>query len=81
MDEKSLRKLLESVQEGSCEISAAIKHLKYWPSEALDFACLDHHRALRTGFPLKRMFVMRGKERPFPGAKETYTRPAKNDRI
>ena len=51
MDEKSLRKLLESVQEGSCEISAAIKHLKYWPSESLDFACLDHHRALRTGFP------------------------------
>ena len=51
MDEKSLRILLERVQEGSCEISAAIKHLKHWPSESMDFACLDHHRALRTGFP------------------------------
>ena len=51
MDEKNLRKLLEKVQEGSCEISAAITHLKHWPVETMDFACLDHHRALRTGFP------------------------------
>jgi NCAIR mutase (PurE)-related protein len=25
--------------------------MKHWPSEAMDYACLDHHRALRTGFP------------------------------
>lgn len=51
MDEKNLRKLLGKVREGSCEIAEAIKELKHWPSETLGFACLDHHRALRTGFP------------------------------
>jgi len=51
MDEKSLRKLLVQVQEGSCDIAAAIKQLKHWPAEAMEFACLDHHRSLRTGFP------------------------------
>ena len=51
MDEKYLKKLLEKVRNGSCDIAEAIKHLKHWPSEAMNFACLDHHRALRTGFP------------------------------
>jgi len=51
MDEKNLQELLEKVQDGACEIGEALKLLKHWPSENLDFACLDHHRALRTGFP------------------------------
>jgi len=51
MDEKNLIKLLEQVREGSCDIAEALKQLKYWPSEAIDFACVDHHRTLRTGFP------------------------------
>ncbi len=51
MDEKNLKKLLEKVREGSCDIGAAIKQMKHWPSEAMDYACLDHHRTLRTGFP------------------------------
>jgi NCAIR mutase (PurE)-related protein len=51
MDEKNLKKLLEEVRQGSCDITEAIKQMKHWPSETLDFACLDHHRALRTGFP------------------------------
>ncbi len=51
MDEKNLKKLLEEVRDGSCDIAAAIKQMKHWPSEVLDFACLDHHRSLRTGFP------------------------------
>ena len=51
MDEKHIKKLLEKVRDGSCDIAAAIKQMKHWPSEAMDFACLDHHRALRTGFP------------------------------
>jgi NCAIR mutase (PurE)-related protein len=25
--------------------------LKHWPAESIEFACLDHHRSLRTGFP------------------------------
>jgi len=51
MDEKNLIKLLEKVREGSCDIAEAIKQMKHWPSEDMDYACLDHHRALRTGFP------------------------------
>ncbi len=51
MDEKKLQKLLEQVRDGACEISEAMKLMKHWPSESMDFACLDHHRALRTGFP------------------------------
>jgi len=51
MNENNLKKLLENVQKGSCDIAEAIKQMKHWPSETMDFACLDHHRALRTGFP------------------------------
>ena len=51
MDEKNLEKLLNQVREGSCDIAEAIKQMKHWPSETIDYACLDHHRMLRTGFP------------------------------
>jgi NCAIR mutase (PurE)-related protein len=51
MDEKHIRELLENVREGSCDITEAMQQLKHWPAETMDFACLDHHRALRTGFP------------------------------
>lgn len=51
MDEKNLKKLLEEVRKGSCDITEAIKKMKHWPSESMDFACIDHHRTLRTGFP------------------------------
>lgn len=51
MDEKNLKKLLEQVRKGSCDITEAIKKMKHWPSESMDFACIDHHRTLRTGFP------------------------------
>lgn len=51
MDEKRLKDLLEKVKGGNCSVSKAMQALKHWPSESLDFACLDHHRTLRTGFP------------------------------
>jgi NCAIR mutase (PurE)-related protein len=51
MDEKHIRELLENVRKGSCDIAEAMQQLKHWPAENMDFACLDHHRALRTGFP------------------------------
>jgi len=51
MEEKNLKKLLEKVRDGSCEIAEALEKMKHWPAETLDFACVDHHRALRTGFP------------------------------
>jgi len=51
MDSKRLAELLEQVQNGSTTVAAALEQLKDWPAERMDFACLDHHRSLRTGFP------------------------------
>ncbi len=51
MDEKKIKELLENVRTGTCDITEAMRQLKHWPSESMEFACLDHHRALRTGFP------------------------------
>ena len=51
MDEKQLMELLEGVRQGSCDIAEAMHRLKHWPSEPMDFACLDRQRSVRTGFP------------------------------
>jgi NCAIR mutase (PurE)-related protein len=51
MDEKHIRELLENVRKGTCDIAEAMQQLKHWPAETMDFACLDHQRVLRTGFP------------------------------
>jgi hypothetical protein len=51
MDILKLRELLERLEAGSCSVDEAMVALKHWPAEALGFACLDHHRSLRTGFP------------------------------
>ena len=44
MDEKHIRELLEKVREGSCDINEAMKKLKHWPAETIDFACLGCHK-------------------------------------
>lgn len=49
MNEESIRALLEAVQQGTCSPDKAFQQLKDLPYENLDFARLDHHRALRTG--------------------------------
>ncbi len=51
MDETRLTELLEEVRLGRCGVAEAVAALKRWPAENLGFACLDHHRALRTGLP------------------------------
>jgi hypothetical protein len=51
MDKQKLKNLLQMVRDGSCEVDEALNNLKHMPSESLDFACIDHHRHLRTGFP------------------------------
>ncbi len=51
MDEGKLTELLDSVRRGSREVAEVVEILKGWPAERLGFACLDHHRALRTGLP------------------------------
>lgn len=51
MHPQSLRKLLEEVASGGVTPEAALKRLETLPFENLEFASLDHHRALRCGFP------------------------------
>ena len=46
-----IRRLLESVKEGTLEIGPALDELKELPFEDLGFANVDHHRSLRAGFP------------------------------
>ncbi|HVE83417.1 MAG TPA: nickel pincer cofactor biosynthesis protein LarB [Myxococcales bacterium] len=51
MDERSLRKLLSQVRAGNVTVGAAAARLKDLPFAELGYATLDHHRALRFGFP------------------------------
>lgn len=51
MDPKDLRELLQKVREGALSPEAAAERLKSLPYEDLGFAKVDHHRALRRGFP------------------------------
>ena len=50
MNAQELLKLLESVRAGRLAPEKAMERLKYLPFEDLDFAKVDHHRALRQGF-------------------------------
>ena len=51
MDAEELKKLLERVQRRKVTIAQALQRLRDLPFEDLGFAKLDHHRALRQGFP------------------------------
>ncbi len=51
MDTERLKALLESVAEGSCPVDEAIRKLRGMPFEDVEFVKIDHHRALRKGFP------------------------------
>jgi NCAIR mutase (PurE)-related protein len=50
-DEPGLRALLDGVRAGRLSIEGALDALRALPFEDLGFARLDHHRALRKGFP------------------------------
>ncbi|BAY21306.1 putative phosphoribosylaminoimidazole carboxylase catalytic subunit [Calothrix sp. NIES-2100] len=51
-NEKALRSLLEAVADGNVTPNQALDSLKDLTYETVgDFAKIDHHRALRTGFP------------------------------
>lgn len=52
MDRDNLRALLEKLSQGDCSVDQVIEQLKQLPFQSLhDYANLDHHRSLRTGFP------------------------------
>ena len=46
-----VRDLLAQVADGSMAVDRAVDSLALEPTESLGFATIDHHRALRQGFP------------------------------
>jgi NCAIR mutase (PurE)-related protein len=60
MDSERLKELLEKVRLGQISVSQAVGRLRHLPFEDLGFAKIDHHRALRQGFP--EVILGQGKE-------------------
>lgn len=51
MHHDRLLNLLNDVQNGQVSVESALESLKTLPFEDLDYAKVDHHRELRSGFP------------------------------
>ncbi len=51
MNPDAIRELFENVRRGRLTPDEAVARLRHLPFEDLDFAKVDHHRALRAGFP------------------------------
>jgi pyridinium-3,5-biscarboxylic acid mononucleotide synthase len=60
MDAERLVNLLEQVRHKTISISRAVAQLRHLPYEDLGFAKVDHHRAIRQGFP--EVILGQGKE-------------------
>ncbi len=51
MNQESILKLLQSVQQGKSSVEQAMDTLRHMPGQYIKDACIDHHRSLRTGIP------------------------------
>src|SRR2546423_2381731 len=51
MQAELLRELLNEVRNSTRTVESALERLRNLPYEDLGYARLDHHRALRKGFP------------------------------
>jgi NCAIR mutase (PurE)-related protein len=51
MDQKRLEELLLKFKGGEIELDQALENLRHLPFESLGYATVDHHRAIRQGFP------------------------------
>src|SRR6185369_14793410 len=51
MPNRGIEKILQGVSEGRIDVAQALERLKHLPYEDLGCATVDHHRALRQGFP------------------------------
>jgi NCAIR mutase (PurE)-related protein len=51
MEQKKLTELLESVYGRKTDVAEAVRQLSSLPFTDMGFAKIDHHRALRTGYP------------------------------
>ncbi len=51
MDQERLKNLLLSFKQGQVDLDQALERLRHLPFESLGYAHVDHHRAVRQGFP------------------------------
>ncbi len=51
MNPSRLEALLRQVASGAIDPAGALEQLRHFPSEPLEYAQVDHHRALRQGHP------------------------------
>ena len=51
MNEHDVRNLLEAIKRGAVTMERGVEKLRHLPYEDLGFAKIDHHRALRQGYP------------------------------
>ncbi|AKX93333.1 1-(5-phosphoribosyl)-5-amino-4-imidazole-carboxylate carboxylase [Moorella thermoacetica] len=51
MNQEQLKDLLLAYKNGQTDLETVMNHLKHLGDEDLGFAKVDHHRALRNGFP------------------------------
>lgn len=51
MTEESIVSLLQEVKNGNIDVDKALAKLKELPFEDLEYAKIDHHREIRTGYP------------------------------
>jgi NCAIR mutase (PurE)-related protein len=81
MTESDLLKLLDEVRSGALAPAKAAERLKNLPFEDLDFAKVDHHRALRQGFA--EVVFGKGKTPPQVAqiAKALLARPPKTQNV
>ena len=51
MNSENIIKLLQDVKNNEIEIEEAVNKLKELPFTDIDYALIDNHRQIRTGFP------------------------------
>ncbi len=51
MHEQEIKKIMNDIKSKKINVDKAIKKLRFLPFEDLGYAKVDHHRALRKGFP------------------------------
>ncbi len=51
MNPDVLKKLLGDLRDGRIQVDDALERIRRLPFEDIEFATIDHHRALRCGFP------------------------------
>jgi NCAIR mutase (PurE)-related protein len=51
MNEERILSIIERIRQKKITDDEALALLKVLPYENIDFACIDHHRSIRTGYP------------------------------